>query len=200
MTHRWIESCFEDQKFIPWRRFALDDKDQDEPESDEEILNITSKTSQKSPPPLEPPESDDDDMIVVDKRVNDNATNVLPADERAVNNKSDIDTLPDGPLDVATDDELADNSLENTQCECKIFSDKLFYLNRDLPATDVIKLKSQIRLMMGTITQESSRADFIITKIGRELPRDTSGEIVQDRWVYDCYALSVLVPTNRYKI
>jgi len=33
----WIEKCYNDKKRYPWRRFALDKKDRQLPESEEEV-------------------------------------------------------------------------------------------------------------------------------------------------------------------
>lgn len=45
----WVEKCYELKKYLPWRRYALDPAQLNEPESDEELVDELLK------PKLEPP-------------------------------------------------------------------------------------------------------------------------------------------------
>lgn len=38
MSRHWLEKCYAQKKYLPWRRFALDPLDQQCPESDQEIM------------------------------------------------------------------------------------------------------------------------------------------------------------------
>ncbi|XP_076661452.1 DNA repair protein XRCC1 [Halictus rubicundus] len=42
VSHAFIEDCFKEKMRFPWRRYALDNKDKNDPESEEEILGSTS--------------------------------------------------------------------------------------------------------------------------------------------------------------
>lgn len=202
MTKKWIEACFSEQKKIPWRRFALDNDDQDEPESDEEIR--AEKKSSPSKQKLSQSCSDDDmvvvdkrpkngdgdkkedpkpklidldsdeDMVIVDKRkVNGEATQLIPADS--------ITKVTQNVMDISTDDELMSKSANGstsslTQADNQVYKNKTFYLNEDLPATDVIKLKNQITSMDGRVTEKPAKANYIIAASGKRLPQGVSGE------------------------
>lgn len=51
VTRRWIEKCYELKKYLPWRRYALDNAEMAQPESDEELYDES----------LKPTVDDDDD-------------------------------------------------------------------------------------------------------------------------------------------
>lgn len=204
VTKRWIEACFDDQKKLPWRRYALDKEDKDEPESEDEVLNELLK------PNIKIVDSDSDsDMIVVDRREK-NGNEKKVEEVKAMEIDDDVEEVKNITktsqdfMDASTDDDMmeeaekwSDHNL--TQAENQVFKDKVFYLNEDLPATDVIKLKNQIAGMMGKITDKSRRADYVITDKGRRLPEPSSAEVLLSLWVYECYELGAFIPTTRYK-
>lgn len=39
VTRAWIEDCYKQKKRLPWRRYALDSSDLNQPHSEEEELN-----------------------------------------------------------------------------------------------------------------------------------------------------------------
>ncbi|XP_061389970.1 DNA repair protein XRCC1-like [Musca vetustissima] len=47
VTRSWIEKCYNNKKYIPWRRFALDSAELTKPESDEEVLDESLQTSDR---------------------------------------------------------------------------------------------------------------------------------------------------------
>lgn len=51
VTKNWVLDCYNERKRLPWRRYALDKKDKNQNESEEEILEETD----------EPEEVDSDD-------------------------------------------------------------------------------------------------------------------------------------------
>lgn len=215
VTKKWIEACFIEQKKLPWRRFALDRTDKDEPESEEEIHNVLVK---KSPSTRKFSGSgSDDDMVVVDKRLKNCDVKKTDEPRAGTTDESEPVNKPDeieedvqpheimNIMDVSTDDEMMIKSsngseVELMQLDIQIYKGKTFYLNEDLPATDVIKLKNQISTMMGKITDQPSKANFIITEKGRRLPAGVSAEILISLWVYECFELEALIPTTRYRL
>lgn len=44
----WIDECFSNKKRLPWRRFALDKNEWSKDESEDEIHDLDSKTSESS--------------------------------------------------------------------------------------------------------------------------------------------------------
>lgn len=182
---------------------------------------------QKSPTKRERPgpgsesdEESDEDMVVIDKRVKNGDVN--KSEEAKPSSKDESEPIKEdkpieidddvqiqeektsvpapSAMEVSTDEEFTNiDSTDDTQDRKQIYKGKSFYLNDDLPATDVIKLKNQIVEMKGRITERSSKADFIITETGRRLPAGVSGEVLISRWVYECCDLEALIPTTRYK-
>lgn len=202
MTKKWIEACFSEQKKIPWRRFALDSDDQDEPESEEEV-----RAEKKSSPPKQKlsQSCSDDDMVVVDKRPKngdgdkkedpkpkvvelDSDEDLVIVDKRKVNGEASqlipVDSVTKATqnvMDMSTDDELMSKSANGstsslTQADNQVYRNKIFYLNEDLPATDVIKLKNQITSMDGRVTEKPAKANYIIAASGKRLPLGVPGE------------------------
>lgn len=47
VKRHWVEKCHQLKKRIPWRRYALDDREAEKPESEDEILDESSKPSSK---------------------------------------------------------------------------------------------------------------------------------------------------------
>lgn len=157
-------------------------------------------------------------MVVVDKRVKngdekkpeeqkpviiDEDQEAIEVDDKMEVKPSETITMTD-VMDVSTDDELVMKStgseVDLTQVHSKIFKGKSFYLNSDLSATAVIKLKNQITTMMGKLTENASEADFVITEEAKRLPQDITGDILKSLWVHECYELEALIPTTRYKL
>lgn len=214
VTKNWIEACFSDQKRLSWRRFALDTKERDEPESEEEIHNILSK-----PKPATVVTDSDDDMVVVDKRVkNGEVTKPATKEEDPIavlgkspektsqktptktpSQKTPTKTSPVDPMDVSTDDDLM---VEDNNCENNIFEGFSFFLNEsDISVTTIIKLKDKISSMMGTITKKCLDADFVISEKGTGLPEIKHiSKVISPRWVEECYELKAIIPRRRYQV
>lgn len=196
---------------MPWRRYALDKNDKDDPESEDEIHNELSKPKSSPSTKKVIDSGSDDDMVVVDKRVkngdnskpeNTNATIVIedePVD--LVESKAEANKATQNIMEVSTDDEMMNGSVADlTQtAENTIFKGKTFFLNEDLSATEVIKLKNHLSAMMAKVTDNARKADYIITNSGRRIPTDTTGEILTSRWIHECYDIGALIPTSRYK-
>lgn len=102
-------------------------------------------------------------------------------------------------MEVSTDDELMEE-VDPNHVENQVYKSKAFFLNDDLPATDVIKLNNQITAMEGRVTGKPAKADYIVAKTGHKLPQGVPGEVVTPLWVFECYELGAMIPTHRYKI
>lgn len=103
-------------------------------------------------------------------------------------------------MDISTDDEIHEYS-DTEPPENQLFKDKVFFLNEDLSATDVIKLKTQITTMSGRVTERASKAGYVITT-GKKLPQNIlkTTEVLTALWVSECHEIGGLIPTTRYKI
>lgn len=123
-----------------------------------------------------------------------NNKNVDDDDKNEDDNKEDL-----RQIDVYSDDSVS--SIDITTVECHAFENKIFYLNEDLPATDVIKLKDNIKNMLGIVTKNPHKANYIITKQGKKLPSSSlKGEVVKEIWIRECFELQAFIPTTRYRI
>ncbi|KAG5674603.1 hypothetical protein PVAND_004557 [Polypedilum vanderplanki] len=227
ITKKWIERCFTEQKRLPWRRFAVDKSEQDESESEEEIFSEwhKPKTSSNNDDDKESINSnscdidDDYDMLIVDKRNEKNPSPMkkviasMTIDDSESDNdmktvkieKSEIDSESkdnnnDFQENVECYSEDSISSVDITKIECEVFKDKKFYLNTDLSATDKILLKDHIKNMLGVVTKNPHKADYIIVKKAKSLPIKVSAEIVKEVWIRECFELQAFIPTSRYRI
>lgn len=207
---------------MPWRRFAVDRDDKNGNESEEEVLCEWSRP--KATKTLNDSDSDGD-ILIVDKR---NKTPVKKMEVDDSDDDDDdmvvVVKQPDLPpkITIEDDDEtinLPDNNNDNNEeqkenvaeydsessidyanVECEAFKNKIFYLNGDLPATTVIKFVHTIKHMLGILTKDPTRANYIITKYGKNLPKNTRAEVVKDIWIQECHDLQAFIPTTRYKL
>lgn len=228
VTKKWIESCFSEQKKIPWRRFATDRDEKNADESEEEILCEWKKRQALDIAS----NSDDDDMLVVDNRnkktksfkeekatpeekatvkqeSNDDDDDMVVVDKRNRKESVEDNLLKLEPTHHKEKEEDTENlrmeidsdgSIDITAVECEAFKNKVFYLNEDLPSSTVLKFKHIIRNMLGIVTNNPSTANYIITKYGRNLPKTASAEVVKDIWIQECHDLHAFIPTMRYQL
>lgn len=202
---------------MPWRRYALDKDDKDAPESEDEIHNELTKPKSTPTKKKHSDSGSDDDMVVVDKRVK-NGDSLKPAEAKPEANSSVVATTsietesidlssPEKQvketrdvMEVSTDDEATDAPVfDLTLAENTIFKGKTFYLNDDLSAAEIIKLKSYLQSLAGRVTEHASKADYVITESGRRLPSNSKGEVLLNRWIHECHDIGALIPTTRYK-
>lgn len=201
VTKKWIEHCFSEQKKIPWRRYATDRDEKNVAESEEEIvcewkkqedvvdsdddMVVVDNRNKKKSSPVKLENDDDDDMVVVDKR---KPEKVVKAEEEEQKENVQIEIDSDSSIDI-------------TAVECDAFKNKVFYLNEDLPSSTVLKFTHIIRNMLGIVTKSSSKANYIITKQGRNLPKISGAEVVvKDTWIQECHDLQAFIPTKRYEL
>jgi hypothetical protein len=205
---------------LPWRRFALDSSEKDEHESEEEVLSewhrpktvSSSKENQHS-------EDSDDDMLIVDKRKSPVKQIVIDDsdseddmkvvhsvakrdDDNGINESNDNGRSPPQSNQILQEEDYSEDSISSidiTTIECKVFNNRMFYLNDDLSATDRIRLADHIKQMLGIVTKNPYKADYIIAKQGKSFPKNAKGEVVKEVWVRECYELQAFIPTARYK-
>lgn len=219
VTKKWIENCFSEQKKIPWRRFATDRDEKSADESEEEIL-----CEWKKQETTVNADDSDDDMVVVDNR---NKKKVSPEKKKILKLESDDDdddmivvdkrkpetvsseSVKDEPSNESNNEEQkenlhmeidSDSSIDITAIECEAFKNRVFYLNEDLPSSTVLKFTHIIRHMLGVLTKNPTKANFIITKHGRNLPKASDAKVVKDTWIQECHDLQAFIPTTRYEL
>ncbi|CAO1412077.1 unnamed protein product [Diamesa tonsa] len=220
VSKSWIEKCFQEQKKISWRKYALDDNERKQSDSEDEIVNILlkpksseaveeatvdspAKDNDSSLEIISPKKtlidvSSDEDMDVVDNR------KPIPSIEKVEEpSKNGSITKEHDPANATTDEDVDhkqdDDSFENTQSEAPLFSSKTFFLHADLMATDIVKLEKFIPSMKGKIIKDASIANYVVTNFGRNLPKGMKGEAVKALWIYEIVEMECLIPIQRYK-
>lgn len=171
ITKDWVIRCYTDKKHIPWRRFALDDKDADEDESETEIYDLSLKP-EESPSPKSPIKSLPSTSHQTPRKLLANASSdsvelipektppihILPSDSdtedeieriRLQNKKNTNDDFKVYAISTE-DDGLKKNDRDTSNSPApEIFKNKSFYIADNLKATDVIKLERSIPLHKG---------------------------------------------------
>lgn len=173
ITKDWVIRCHTDKKHLPWRRFALDDKEADEDESETEIYDLSLKpeeipipslkspikllqsTSHQTPSKLLANASSDSVEIIPEKTP---PILILPSDSdtedeieriRLQNKKYSKDDSKVYAISTE-DDGLKKNDRDTSNSPApEIFRNKSFYIADNLKATDVIKLERSIPLHKG---------------------------------------------------
>lgn len=172
VSKTWIEKCFQEQKKVSWRKYALDDNDRKQSDSEDEIVNILLKPA--SPTAVEETEestdipakdndssieiispkktqidlSSDEDMDIVDNRKPNPSIAMVQESTKNGYIKKEKD-LTNATTDEDVDHKQDDDSFENTQNEAPLFNSKTFFLHMDLKATDIVKLEKFIPSMKG---------------------------------------------------
>lgn len=158
----------------------------------------------KSKAPVIVDSDSDGDMNVVyktKKDENDNKSEPKKADEGIKEKEHNNSDAAENQMQDDYPDDDSVSSIDITTVECQAFKDKKFYLNEDLSATDKILLADLIKQMLGVVTKNPLKANYIITKSGKSLPRNALvGEVVKDVWVRECFDLQAFIPTLRYKL
>lgn len=197
------DTVSEDEILCEWHRPKVVTENQNESDSDGDMLIVDNRKKTPEKKQIIVESDDDDDMVVV---VN------PPASPPKITIDDDENETENAPMEVQeaeNDEEHKENveasydsesSIDITMVECEAFKGKTFYLNDDLPATTIIKFKHVIKHMLGTVTKDASKANYIITKYGKDLPKNTRGEVVKDLWIEECHDLQAFIPTTRYKL
>lgn len=181
----WIESCHSKRRRLPWRRFALDKRDQNKLESEDEIPELVQDVPD---PPCQQDTgglSDDDGQPQSGSDTEDEIERV-----RAVN-PYDEDT------DVDSDEELpATANLPLPQLH-DFFDGKCFHLHEELSAVVRSKLKRYIIAFRGSLVDQLNDAhvDFIISNKKVQ----SKQLVVKPDWVWACNDAGTLLPTAPYQ-
>ncbi|CAO1406143.1 unnamed protein product, partial [Diamesa serratosioi] len=210
VSKSWIEKCFQEQRKISWRKYALDENDRKQSDSEDEIVDVllkptvtsaTEETTESlakdndssieiiSPVKTLIDLSSDEDMDIVDNR----KPSIIAMQESIKNGsiKKERD-----PVNVSTDEDIDhkqdDDSFENTQSDPPLFNSKTFFLHTDLMATDIVKLEKFIPSMKGKIIKDALNADYIVSNLGRNLPKGMQGEAVKALWIYETVEMECL--------
>lgn len=139
---------------------------------------------------------DDDDMVVVVKPPVSPPKITIPDDDE----DDTVNEVDEQKENEDLFDADSDSSIDISTVECQAFKNKVFYLNQDLPATTTIKFKHVIKHMLGIVTKDPSKANYIITRHGKNLPKNTNAEVVKDTWIQECHDLQAFIPITRYRL
>ncbi|XP_058450012.1 DNA repair protein XRCC1 [Malaya genurostris] len=212
----WIERCHSLRKRISWRKFALDSVDAEQSDSEGEIIDISNKASgdsqkTKASEDKAPAETDEealahydlDDVVMVEQQAVDtfeiSGSDTEEEIERVKKKQSFKNENIDKLYDKSTEDE-GPNSPADVSTELNFFKGKIFYLDPEVGAVDVIKLERYVKMYRGTITENVSEAHYLVTRNKKSMAASFTGELIKPLWIYECHDMECLIPSERYRL
>ncbi|XP_055603108.1 DNA repair protein XRCC1 [Uranotaenia lowii] len=216
----WIERCHALRKRISWRKFALDSKEAEKSDSEEEILDIDSKPSngvqstKPSPKQSSQKETDEealahydlDDVIMIEgdkpETYEVSGSDTEEEIERIRQNQKHDPSKPQdnyGMYDKSTEEEPDSSGKAENGDSKQFFQGKTFYLDDAVGAVDLIKLEQYVSLYKGFVTKTIAEADYVVTRNKKPMPDSFKGELIKPLWIYECHDMECLIPTQRYK-
>ncbi|KAF2898770.1 hypothetical protein ILUMI_07403 [Ignelater luminosus] len=192
VNKNWISSCYSERKRLPWRRFALDNKDKNKDESEEEIW----EQKEKSP-----------EVQIVYNRSS--------RDEDDVDTEDEIERIEalqktkneTGSYSAETDEEIIEIPSTSSTSVPELpafFSSKVLYVDKELNDSVKSMLVRYITAFSGVLVGEPS--DIVDYAISSPKSADMlsilcpDAHIVNPDWIWECHCLKKLVPIDKYKL
>uniref|UniRef100_A0AAG5D003 BRCT domain-containing protein n=1 Tax=Anopheles atroparvus TaxID=41427 RepID=A0AAG5D003_ANOAO len=177
----WITACYNNRKRFSWRKFAMDSEEANEPDSEDEIVDIANK-----PPELVDarPDVEEGEAVMLHELVESDSDDGGAARAHA-------------SYDLSTEDEREPNG-DGSTGGMDFFKGKSFYLDSELDAVDIIKLKRSIQAYKGTIRKDLQDVDYVISRYKHKLPPSSRAKLVKPLWIYECDDMECLIPITRY--
>lgn len=219
VKRHWLEKCHQLRKRVPWRRYALDDREAGKPESDDEILDESMRPATSS---TERSPEEDRALSLYDK---DEIThkNVISSGEDTedeldrVRSKTDVgsqerkttsrrkESSPNQSVVISSDEEsyitVKDQLAVMTGKEGYsvtrkgLFAGKKIFLSTSLGTDDREKLSRLLREHKATISDKDSNSNVIVsTKNEMNVIKD----YVTPQWVYESCIMNCSLPTELY--
>ncbi|XP_015375795.1 PREDICTED: DNA repair protein XRCC1 [Diuraphis noxia] len=182
VTSDWIDKCHSIRCRFPWRRYALDKMEQNQPESEDEICALTDS--------VETDDTDDEWNSVSAKQVpSTSQTNSSENQQNTTKSLYDLDTDIDSDLDIPKD-LLADESILPLPYIDDIFRDRSFYLSTNLKPLIRQECNRYIIALEGKFS-EKDKCDYIVSTDANHLQFKNA---VTPQWIWDCYDARKILP------
>lgn len=189
VTQDWISKSYSKRIRLPWRRFALDDREQDKDESEEEIREEKKSSTTE----------DKDDVLALYDLDYD-------ASPKKTNTKSKKNNQDDDVYEHSTEDDDASKDSttqshpQSSQCR-KLFEEKTFFLHTNLADNVSKKFEKSIPIHGGKIIPTLHDADYVISsKRLKCADFGISGDVLDPKWVNECIAMENMVPMSSFSM
>jgi len=180
----WIDKCYSNKCRFPWRRFALDKSEQNKPESEDEIHELTES--------VETNDSDDEwnDNPVRSPvpSTSTSLTNILENQQNSIfDADTDIDSDAEAPSDI---DILADEKDIPLPIIENVFRNCSFYLSTKLKPLIKKECYRYIIALEGKLSTKD-KCDYIVSTDANNLKHKNA---VTPQWIWDCYDANKILP------
>ncbi|KRT80963.1 hypothetical protein AMK59_6305 [Oryctes borbonicus] len=215
VSKSWVTDCHSKRRKLPWRRYALDNKDKNKAESEEEILEEV--VNQVSSTPVEVNSDDDDNR---DNRSGSDTEDEIERINTLQNLKDKSESSPDqteidtkdsapGTATIFDDDTDIDEPLQ-PGCNGEnglpslpnFFEGEVFYIGDSLSADEKKTLTKYITACNGTIKNSlGDDVKYLIATKEDNLDTNNLGSgilIVHPNFVYECFNSKMLVPVENF--
>lgn len=214
----WVLQCHANRSHLPWRRFALDNKEADKSESEDEICDEAERDKDKEEEEEEKEDAHGPGIVVSEKSTN------------AANEGDDDDVLmvydqePEPPVVICDSGSDTDDEIERVRAKAKVDSNSTakpenkpengssqlhpaeyktgakFYLDEDLGAVKIIKCHSIISKFGGEVIESRDESDFWIKSHApsAEFLNKAKLPVVRPLWLEESADMDCMLPIKRY--
>lgn len=227
VRRRWIEQCFAQRKRLPWRRFALDDKDKYQTESEDEIpaddmaddtadttADTTAYTSDLTPSSYT---QSDVHLGSSSSRMNDDSNFDSKADVETdgydtedevrrirgrTNEEFEIDVFG-SDTDLDMDDGYSLGMDDSSPSLPDFFKNMVFYIDKGFPDEERKLLARYITAFDGMIEEnlENPVSTVVATEQNIDYLRAINPipDYVRPDWIWDLWNKQMLLPLDNYR-
>ncbi|XP_053950988.1 DNA repair protein XRCC1 [Anastrepha ludens] len=214
VTRSWIEDCNKQKKCLPWRRYALNGSDLNQPESEEEVLDESLRPNAL---PVVKNNSKNVDVNTTDSLHSARSSNEIISTissgsdteddiERVLQNKRSHCTAEANEtrsaFDASTEEE--DFLAKKVKIEANlkggmILKGLVFFICEDITSAERKIVENLIKTNGGTISFEMNEAQYLISNgLSTDKIRSKYGSLVKPDWIYECNDMEIKVPINKY--
>ncbi|XP_050422184.1 DNA repair protein XRCC1 [Adelges cooleyi] len=177
----WIDKCFSNRCRYPWRRFALDKTEQNKPESEDEIHEITQ---------LDDPVEEDDEWNSIAKSNIPSTSQIKTPHHDIYDADTDVDSDSSNPV---PNDVLSDNSNVQLPHLDNVFTNYSFWFSPNLDPLEKKKCQRYIIALDGQLNSKDN-CDYIISTNSDKRMLDKP--VVSPHWIWDCHDARKILPLN----
>ncbi|XP_067638128.1 DNA repair protein XRCC1 [Eurosta solidaginis] len=213
VTRAWVEDCYRQKKKLPWRRYALDSSDLNQPDSEDEILDESLRPVEatsindihkKADSSVAYSNSNDVKSFIVTSGsdTEDEIQKVLKNNNSSQDQRNGKNTTKRTVFDVTTEEEefLAKKAkLNTTSKNGGFFKGVKFFICDDIKPAEWKRLENLLQINGGSIMSDENEAKYLITN-GQTTSKSSSTDrmLVKPDWIYECNDMEIEVSIKKF--